>query len=186
MRSIKETMLALLIAASLYACAPALSVSTDFDSATDFSKYKTFAFYELKEKSGYISDLNKDRIVSAVKNEFEKKGLTESRTNPDLYINVVTMLKERKDVSRTTDYYGYGGFYRPYMWGTPPMFSTSQYNVDYYQEGTLFIDLIDASTNKLVWQGIGNGRVDQPVKNPDRKIPEAVAKIVEPFPGTAQ
>jgi len=174
------------MAVVLFSCAPALSVSTDYENATDFSKYRTFAFYELKEKSGYISELNKDRIINAVKSEFEKKGLTETRSNPDLYINVVTMLKERKDVSRTTDYYGYGGFYRPYMWGGMPMFSTSQYNVDYYQEGTLFIDLIDASTNKLIWQGIGNGRVDQPVKNPDKKIPEAVAKIVERYPGNAQ
>ncbi len=51
-----------------------------------------------------------------------------------------------------------------------------------YNEGALIVDLIDAKTNKLVWQGIGSGiSVDSP-RSKQRQIPEIMAEIMKNYP----
>ncbi len=40
-------------------------------------------------------------------------------------------------------------------------FSTTTINYDTYVDGTLFIDMIDASKKQLVWQGRGTKTIDQ-------------------------
>ena len=51
-----------------------LNVTTDYDKTADFSRYKTFAFYQLTDKSGSVSDLNKSRILRSIKADVLKKG----------------------------------------------------------------------------------------------------------------
>ena len=52
----------------------------------------------------------------------------------------------------------------------------------YYNEGALVLDLIDARTQKLVWQGIGSGiSVDSP-KAKQKQIPEIIAEIMANYP----
>lgn len=63
--------------------------------------------------------------------------------------------------------WGFGG---SYTW-------TSNYNT-----GSLVIDLVDAKTQKLVWQGIGDGiSVDSP-KAKQKQIPEIVTDIMAKYP----
>jgi hypothetical protein len=89
-------------------------------------------------------------------------------------------------VSSTTNYYGYGGVYRPYYYSGFGGYNTTNYNIDHYKDGSLIIDIIDASTEKLVWQGTGNKEIDGPVKDPDKRIPEAVGMIMANFPPGAE
>lgn len=51
-----------------------------------------------------------------------------------------------------------------------------------YKEGSLVIEIVDASTNKLVWEGIGNVEFEKKPKNPDEVISSAVNKILAGFP----
>ena len=52
----------------------------------------------------------------------------------------------------------------------------------HYNSGSLIIDMIDAKTQKLVWQGIGDGiSVDSP-KSKQKQIPEIVAEIMANYP----
>ena len=52
----------------------------------------------------------------------------------------------------------------------------------YYSNNELILDLIDARTNKLVWQGIGSGiSVDSP-RSKQKQIPEIVAEIMANYP----
>ena len=52
-----------------------------------------------------------------------------------------------------------------------------------YNEGILYIDIIDMKKNELVWQGIGKGYIytDKPDKK-NEKIKEMVGKILLQFP----
>ena len=45
-------------------------------------------------------------------------------------------------------------------------------------EGTLFIDIIDAKTKELIWQGEGSGYLTKNVDKKDERIKEFVAKIL--------
>lgn len=167
----------------LAACGPSLKVSSDYDRTADFARYKTFSLYKSDSFPGAISQLNQNRIVSAIRNEMIKKGYSETTGNPNLLVNPVAIVKDKVAVSSNTNYYGYGGFYRPYYWGAGSGFSSStNYNVEHYKDGSLVIDLIDAATRKLIWQGVGNSEIDKPLKDPDTQIPKAIQQILAAFP----
>src|SRR5215467_7393070 len=170
------------IAGYLVSCGPSLKVSNDYDKSVNFDQYKTFSLYNSDSIHDAISQLNQRRILDAVKSEMTKKGFQENTSNPDVLVNVTAILQNRVAVSSTTDYYGYGGMYRPYYWGGGMSAASTNYNVQHYKDGSLIIDVIDASTKKLVWQGTGNKEIDKPAKDPDTAIPKAVASIMESFP----
>jgi hypothetical protein len=163
-------------------CGPTLKVTHDFDKNANFSGYHSFNFYNLKT-TGSVSQLNADRIVEAIKAEMVSKGYKENSSSPDLMINAVTILKDKQSVSATTNYYGYGGLYRPYSyWGGGMAYGSTSVNTYNYKDGSLIIDIVDAKNQKMVWQGTGNSEIDKTPKDPTEKINTAVTKILESFP----
>lgn len=164
-------------------CATSLKVSTDYDKSANFSSYKTFGVYDVRSKEGQVTSLNADRIINAIKAEMTAKGYTES-ANPDIMVNPVTIMKDRVSVSSNTNYYGYGGMYRPYgYWGGGAGISgNTTYNTYRYKDGSLIIDVVDSKTQKMIWQGTGNAEIDKAPKDPDEFIANAVKKILEKYP----
>lgn len=132
--------------------------------------------------SDAISQLNQQRIIAAIREELIKKGLQENVGSPDLLVNATAIFKNKIAVNSNTNYYGYGGVYRPYYWGGAGGSSSTTYNVEHYKDGSLIIDVIDAKTKSLLWEGTGNSEIDGPLKDPDAEIPKAINKILAGFP----
>jgi hypothetical protein len=169
----------------VWSCAPSFKVNSDHDKTVDFTAYKKFALYNPENLNKAVSDLNRTRVFNAIKNEMIKKGFVEDTTSPDLLVNAVAIFEDRQSVSSTTTgggMYGgyYGGMYGAYGWGG----GTSHTNVDvrHFKDGSLIIDVVEASSKKLLWQGTGNKEIDGPVKDPDVRIPKAVGLIMASFP----
>ena len=83
--------------------------------------------------------------------------------DPDLLINVSARLEDKTKVTTYNDpypagYYGYRrGYYDPwygYGYGT-------QTHVSQYTEGTINIDMVDARAKRMVWEGVGVGRLKE-------------------------
>ena len=168
------------------ACSPQLKVTQDYDKSVNFSQYKSFAMDTFRVTSS-ISQLNQNRILTSIRDEFVKKGLTETASNPDLLIHVSAIVKDKQSLSSNTSYtggygYGYGGYYRPYGWGGGMGSSYTTYSVDDYKDGSLIIDVVDSKTKNLLWEGIGNKEIDKPASDPDAAIKDAVAKILANYP----
>jgi hypothetical protein len=157
-----------------------MKVSSDYDHRVDFSKYKTFDL--LNGAKSNISSINQDRIYNSVKAEMQGKGFTQDTKQPDLKVNITAIVRNEQEVSSNTNYYGYGGAARPYYWGTGMSSSYTTYDVEHYKSGSLIIDVVDASTDKLVWQGVGDKKIDDPGSDADQRIAEAVNKIMQGFP----
>jgi hypothetical protein len=138
----------LLIAAS---CA-SIKVTSDFDKSAQFSGYKTYAFTP-EVLNLNIEELNRKRLITAVENELSLKGFTKSE-KPDVLIDI-KITGEKKQTATATNMGGYGYGYR-YGWGG----GTTTINYDSYVEGTVFVNMIDAAKNEVVWQGRGVGTVD--------------------------
>jgi hypothetical protein len=183
----KLNLLLLLVGPLMFAfCASPVKVTSDYDKDVDFTKYKTFAIYQLTDKSGAVSQLNQNRLIQAIKNQMVAKGFTESTTNPDVLVNVVTIFKDKQQVTANTNYYGYGGYYRPYAYGGGMASGTTTYSTYDYKDGSIMIDVVDAAKKQLVWQGVGNKEIDKPAKDPEPVINDAVAKIMASFPPGAK
>ncbi len=156
----------------VFASCSTVKVVSDYDSHTNFSKYKTFAFYKPGIDKAKISDLDKKRIMREIEANLTLKGMTISET-PDMLISIFTKERERLDVyNNNYGYWGYG--YGPWYGGTSVSSST---------EGTLFIDFIDTNKNDLFWQGIGVGDlVMSTVEKKEARIKEIVTKILAQYP----
>ena len=158
--NIKRTnlrLIPLLFMGLIYSCSPTVKVTTDYDHSANFSEYKTFAVYDLKAQQGQVNQLNVDRVTNAIRAEMIAKGFTES-ANPDLRVNAVSILKNKTSVSADTNFYGYGGMYRPYgYWGGGAMMGNANttFNSYDYVDGSLIIDIVSSKTGKLIWQGVG-------------------------------
>jgi hypothetical protein len=174
--------LLLVVAIGMFACSP-VKVITDQDKSADLTKYGTYSFFNLTDKGPGLSPLNRDRIINAINDEMKKKGYVETAANPDIMVNATTIVNEKKQVT-TTNFYNYGGLYRPYFWG--PTMGSMTYDVTELKEGSLVIDIVDASTKKLVWQSTGNREIDLPMKKADKIIPESVQKILAGFPAKSK
>jgi hypothetical protein len=178
-----QGLIAIIVVIAITSCGPSLKVTTDYDKNANFSQYKTFAIYHAEQLNESISQLNQTRILNAIRSEMVKKGFQETTSGPDLLVNPVAIFKDRVSVSSNTNYYGYGGTYRPYYWGGGMGVSGSTtYDVQHYKDGSLIIDIVDANTKNLVWQGIGNREIDGPIKDPDTRIPQSIATIMAEFP----
>ncbi|WP_166921538.1 DUF4136 domain-containing protein [Flavobacterium poyangense] len=175
----------MLLLVLFYSCSPTVKVTTDYDHATNFSEFKTFAVYDLKAQEGQVSQLNVDRVTRAIRAEMIAKGFSETANNPDLKVNAVSILKNKQSVTADSNFYGYGGMYRPYRyWGGGMMGggATTTFNTYNYVDGSLVIDIVSAKTQKLIWQGIGNSQIDKTPNNPEEFISNSIKKILEGFP----
>lgn len=169
------------LAVFIVSCSPSLKVTHDYDKSADFTKYKTFAIDTFRQVD-QISQLNRNRIINAVKSVLTQKGFTESST-PDMLVNITAILKDKQSVSSTTNYYGYGGYYRPYAWGGGMGASGyTTYDVQNYKDGSIIVDIADAKTKNLLWEGIGNKELDKPAADPDAAINTAMTSIMASFP----
>lgn len=171
------------IAAVLAAGCSPIKATYDIDKSVDFTSYKTYAFSEEALSLG-IQQLDRDRIISAIDNEMSARGFTRSDT-PDALIDLHVKLEEKRDATATTTGPGmYGGFGGPWRYGYGGGFSTTQINVNEYVEGTLFINFIDKSTEKIVWQGRGTKTLDENASadKKDANINAGVRKVFEYFP----
>jgi len=156
----------------LFASCATVRVKTDYDSHTDFSKFKTFAFYKKGIDKAKISDLDKRRILRAVEAELKAKGMTLSQ-NPDVLVSIFA--KSRKHV----DVYNHNSYWYPSYYG-----SHWRNNSSSYVEGTLFIDLIDAKKKSLLWQGVGKGALStsSKVERKEARINQFVGEIMAEYP----
>jgi hypothetical protein len=149
-------------------------VVTDYDRNANFSTYDSFAFYKPGIDKAQISDLDKKRILRAIETEMTAKGLMKSET-PSLLVSIFTKERQRVDVYNNN--FGYG-------WGWNPWYYGGFYgnNVSQTTEGSLYIDLIDAKTNELVWQGAGTANlvtssdIDKRVERIQKIVFEILAK----------
>jgi hypothetical protein len=170
MKTIK--LLALLFIFTLSSCS-SVRVNADYDSKISFSNYKTYAYLKSGIDKAEISDLDKKRILTAIDGNLASKGMNKSE-NPDLLISIFTKEKERVDVNQNYSF-GWG-------WGWNPYWGMGYSNVTTTPVGTLFIDIIDAKTKELIWQGEGSGYLSKNTGKKEARIKEFVSKILAQYP----
>jgi hypothetical protein len=170
MKTIK--LLSLLFVITLSSCS-SVRVNADYDSKISFSNYKTYAYLKSGIDKAEISDLDKKRILYAIDEVLPTKGFSKSE-NPDLLISIFTKEKERVDVNQNFSF-GWG-------WGWNPYWGMGYSNVTTTPVGTLFINIIDAKTKELIWQGEGSGYLTKNTTKKEARIKEFVSKILEQYP----
>lgn len=174
MRSLKITSVLLLLSLFMVSCST-VRVASDYDKETDFNSFKSYAFFKPGIDKAEISDLDKKRILRAIETEMQAKGFTKSE-NPDILVSIFTKTNQNINIYQNNYGMGYGWGWHPWYWGSG--FNT----VSRTSEGTLYIDLIDAESKELVWQGMGTAALAKEVNKKQERINEIVQKIMEKYP----
>lgn len=185
MKKLKILVLPVLVLLFLSSCT-SVRVLSDYDKNANFNSYKSYAFYKTGIDKAQISDLDKKRILHAIDAEMSAKGFVKSE-NPDILVSIFT--KEREQVDIYNNFWGGGGLgwgWSPFYWGGGfgPGWGGGGNNVTTQTKGSLYIDLIDTKNKELIWQGKGDGSLNN-TKNIEKKemrIKEFVAEIMTQYP----
>ncbi len=157
--------LLLTLAMLLGACASQPNTYSQTDPTADFSRYRTYAFYDqpATDNAQYESLVTNFLKVS-VAQQLDARGMNYDPENPDVVVNFFLNTKEKvrsRSVPTMSGYYGWRDpFYDPW-----PGYAYET-RIDQYTEGTLNIDVADVAQRKLVWEGAIVGRItDEFVRN---------------------
>lgn len=160
------------------------------DDNVDFSRYNTFAWIDKSEGTtdgDKTSDLTEKRIREAVNKELVKSGWRENRNRPDVLLSYDVLVERSvKEYSEPVYSRPFSRLiYNPYTRRYATIYYPSQfmgYDVDQrpIREGTVTISVIDAKTDKTVWQGWTTDEVNS--KNlTSKEIQTAVKSIFRKF-----
>jgi len=154
-------------------------VKTEFNSARDFSAYKTFALLPLPQTSPtsdpeLIARLS-EPVRTILSNTLTAKGYQEApEDTADFTVNLRGASLPRVDV-RTSGYlYPVGRWQRNY--GAP----VRRVDVRAYEERTLAVEIFDNKTKELAWVGWLTEDSNAPVKTD--KVVEAIRRVLAGFP----
>ena len=134
------------------------------DDTVNFHNYKTFAWVNSSETQSDSNQkaisLTEQKVRKAVNSELAKQGWREVKNRPDVLLSYDVLIersvKEDNNPVYSQPYTRY--VFNPYTRRYMALYYPSQflgYNNDQYQvrEGTITISMMDARTNKTVWQG---------------------------------
>lgn len=188
MKKIKTLAIPLFVLLFLSSCS-SVQVLSDYDQEANFNEYKSYAFYKTGIDQAQISDLDKKRILKAIQDEMNSRGFVKSG-KPDLLVSIFTKEKEEVDVFNNNwgwGAWGWGWGWNPWMWGPGWGAGWGGSQVSTRIEGSLYIDLIDAGTRELVWQGKGVGNLNniKDIKKKEERIKEFVSEILQQYPPNA-
>lgn len=179
----------------LAACSNHPSYDIDYAEATDFSRYKSYHWYDdihpSKEADYRQYNSSDKRVRTYADRELRRAGLHESQSGQaDIWVNYHI---SKQDQMRIDSFSGYpeGGLHGgvgvgTYGTGVNIGYSSGS-NVRHYQEGTVVLDVIDSDSRKIVWRGIAEGRLPESLtpKDKNRIASEVARELLADFPPQA-
>jgi hypothetical protein len=167
------------LALAVGACS-SMKVQTEYNQMTNFKGYKTYAWILQPpgpEQAPAARDPRiREAVIGGIDRSLASKGMTKValEESPDLLVAVHGWAVNRIDV-RT---YGYS--YGPTPYGMYPTLATPAVDVRQYRDGTMIIDLVDASSKQMVWRGTATDSFNPGAEA--KTAAEAVDKTMGEYP----
>jgi hypothetical protein len=177
----KQTLLIAVLAGLLVGCS-SLRVTTDYAEGTDFSGFRTFTYRDSEGSVAASSPLVHRRIVNAIKQGMTSSGLAEVDENPDVYVTYYGSTDQRLHFHTT--YSGVdtwsGSSRSRHRAGFGVTSSTTRPTT--VTQGTLVIDVWDASRDAMIWRGVATSPLSSSPERNTRTIHRAVERAFRDFP----
>jgi len=181
---------ALVPALALLTACNGFSVHYDFDRSAGFAGYKTFEWFQPgpggPKPAVPENPIMDRRVRRIVEQELAAKGLRrEPGGEPDLKLACYPVYRNRvvQTYSGMGPGWGWGWGMRP--WGYGPAFGFQETRS--YREGTIVLEMVDARSSQMVWQGAAEGALTglRDPQDAEEQVTAAVRKLLEKFPPPA-
>jgi hypothetical protein len=163
--------------------AKAQDVDYNFDYGTNFSKYKTYKWVEIKNPERVDADTVKE-IKAALDAQLAKKGLSKREVDPvDLYVGYELALTAQ------TQYHTYEDSYEPGAqwddgWAGRRASKEKSPSTKIIYTGELALDMYDTVHKMIVWRSVASKTID-PNASPEQRrtnIAKAAERLLKPYP----
>ena len=163
------------LAVLLFVACASPKVVYDYDTKTNFSKFKSYSFFE--DAGEGFNEFDKKRIEEAIQQELKVKNLQRNDSIPDFYINYLGKQTESNERNTIGVGIGGGGNVGFGISGGIPI-GGKKINQE------LTIDFVEGQNNTLFWQGIANKNIKEKTSPEERKIffGSVVKKIISGYP----
>jgi len=176
------------LGSALLASCVSITVGSDFDPGTDFTKYTTFAWETVEQTTTGDPRLDDNpffnsRVRSAVERQLSLRGLDPApEESADLMLHYHMFVEHRERINvdaidrELDEARGYSIYNRNV---------DVEVYVNEYDEGTLMIDLADAADKHIMWRGWAKLVVTDVIDDRERldsRIGQAVEKIIALYP----
>jgi Domain of unknown function (DUF4136) len=184
--SMKKSILLAAIAVSVLALgsAQAQDVRYNFDKNTDFTKFKTYKWVELKGATP-VGDIMDKNIRAAIDSQLALKGLTKTDAETaDLFVGYQGAVGQEKEFTSYNSSWGYGGGWYGGGWYGGPSSSTTTGSTSTIYVGQLALDMYDSANKDLVWRGVVSKTLDAKAKpeKQEKNLNKAVTKLLKNYP----
>jgi hypothetical protein len=164
----------------VFAAGPAAAqdVSYNFDQDTDFSKFKSYKWVDIKSVQ-QVDYATTRQITFVIDAELAKKGLLKTDSDhADLYIGYQTALSRQTAWMAYRDGWGYGP-----GWGGG-LATIAEASI---HAGELDLDMYAATEKKLVWRGAVSNAVDLNLnlEGSEKNIQKFAEKLLKNYPPNA-
>ena len=164
--------------------ASAQDVRYNFDKKTDFSKFKTYKWVEIKDAPKF-NDLVHQQVKQAIDAQLAAKGLVKADgDNADLFIAYQGAISTEKEFSSYDSSWGYGSGWYGGGWYRAPSSSWSTGQTSTIYVGQIAVDMYDSANKNLVWRGIASKTLDQKAKpeKQEKNLNKAMEKLLKNYP----
>lgn len=166
-------------------CSTSDDLVTHTNEHVDFYRYKSYSLLEWNTNNDSIVDEHtRERILYAIANELNLRGFHWNADGGDMRVAVHVLVDKKTAETQYHEYYKnqYGNNYETANMG----FDQSKKRFEDYEfwEGTLLIDIFDAETKQLIWQGAKVNTLKQAASTEERnmRIERIVEETMQEFP----
>jgi hypothetical protein len=133
-------------------CSPVRMLSSRADQDFILGNYQSYRFYDIALDTIDVPEFYQRLgwIEEEMRTQFSNRGLSYSKEDPDLLVNIGLVFEEKTQMRETdivTDAPKYIGNMN-YSW------QSEMVEMGKYSEGTMVMHLVDARSKVLVWEGI--------------------------------
>ena len=186
MKKIRSQLWFHLFLSALASTAFAQKVKVGYDKSVEFSRYKTYTWTEPAMPP--TRPMLYASVVGSIEHELKNRGLQRTDKDGDLIlIPAGGMEFGINNAAATPVLSTYGGTpasFNATMWTGSG--GTANLTSPYVPQGTLQLQFVDRSTNKIIWNGTVSEKLD--VENKKKsldRIDKAIAKLITQFPPKA-
>lgn len=182
-----RSIVVVLAIALISACSSTPKATMDYDTSFDFSQVRSIYIQPFDRNTPAtvkVSDIQVGRVTDALTAELVRRGylIVEDRASADMFLSWHLVTEERADV-RTYNSYSY---YNCWRCVGPVGPGVTDVSVNYYTQGSFFVDMIDPKTLRSVWRSVIESRLrsqPDPEKAAENRAAAAEAVFLEFPPG---